>query len=174
MGMNIELLLQIKERILAEPAQFVMGDVFLSDVGRAYEDRGDIRRESIPHCGTAACIAGWAIALHEQTDPKTARTLMRKRTGPGSAATWDALAVSVLGLTPSARWADGGKGGGQRDALFFVSGWPRDLQERWDEAADGAEDDPQAALETRAQIAAERIDRFIAAGGNDYREGYKA
>jgi hypothetical protein len=47
MGINVELLLKVKERILAEPSQFDMRDW----------------RRSSPECGTVACIAGWACAI---------------------------------------------------------------------------------------------------------------
>lgn len=64
--MNVKLLRRIQEKILAEPRQFNMGSYFLSN--------RDIRNfllpnPEIPNCGTAACIAGWALALASNRKP---------------------------------------------------------------------------------------------------------
>ena len=52
--MNVQLLRRIQKRILKEPKQFCMGQWFNDDLGGI----------AIPNCGTAACIAGWAMTLH--------------------------------------------------------------------------------------------------------------
>src|SRR5207249_11499573 len=65
--MNKELLLKVKEQILKEPRQFVI---------RAWYSKHPIDKDGslwvgveVPNCGTAACIAGWAIALYDKTSP---------------------------------------------------------------------------------------------------------
>lgn len=120
--MNIELLQQIKARILAEP------DAFRMDTWS---------------CGTAHCIAGWACALNGLTvkNPRehaTAQTLTDGRY-PGD------VGAKLLGVrTPIA------------DRLFMVSAWPKQFALAYLDTASRAE---------RAQIAAERIDHFIATNG---------
>jgi len=56
---NVRLLRRIQKQILKEPRQFIMSRYF------AHSQR-------IPNCNTAACIAGWAIALKEGITPKAA------------------------------------------------------------------------------------------------------
>lgn len=55
--MNVALLTQVRDRILAEPKRFEMstffGDVNLTRPSDFLE----------PGCGTTACIAGWTLAL---------------------------------------------------------------------------------------------------------------
>lgn len=63
--MNKELLLKIKEHILAEPKRLIMDDVaFRGRPGERVYD-GGISFE-IADCGTAACIAGWACLLSDE------------------------------------------------------------------------------------------------------------
>lgn len=59
--MNKELLLKVKDKILAEPDQFNMRDWFIYNP------------ELYPKCGTSACIAGWVICVHDQLTPDQAR-----------------------------------------------------------------------------------------------------
>jgi hypothetical protein len=71
--MNVELLRKIENHILEEPKRLFMpafvrrqsrGDVLLPLNSRGTRD--------YPECGTAACIAGWAVFLSE--DDSTLRT----------------------------------------------------------------------------------------------------
>lgn len=68
MPLNTELLLQVKQRILAEPRQFDMTNWF-----RKYAPG------HIPNCGTTACIAGWAICCAEKITPAVAYEKFRRR-----------------------------------------------------------------------------------------------
>lgn len=137
-ALNIELLDKVKEAILAEPAQFVMGELFSDRLLNTectcgcHEDGWDLARK-IPNCGTAACIAGWTVTLHMGLTPAAARKV---KDDP-----W-VRAARLLGIHGPGMW----------DAkLFEVSQWPSDLEERWH---------AEKSLEGRAGIAAERIERF--------------
>lgn len=59
--MNVRLLRRIQKQILKEPRQFQMESVFT-----------DHLNVKIPHCGTAACIVGWAIAMQSKLKPRLA------------------------------------------------------------------------------------------------------
>jgi len=61
--LNTKLLRKIRNRILARPRQFLMS--------RYYSKVTDIGKKP-SHCGTAACIAGWAVALHKNINPAQA------------------------------------------------------------------------------------------------------
>jgi hypothetical protein len=54
--MNTQLLQKVKQNILDHPDQFYMGGFF-----SAYTANG-----KAGGCGTAACIAGWAVYLHRR------------------------------------------------------------------------------------------------------------
>jgi len=83
----------------------------------------------VPNCGTAACIAGWAIALQDKVSPSEAIGALMK-------------ASRYLGIDQEIA-----------EDLFYEYHWDDELLDRWVEAE---------SLEERAQIAAERIDQFIA------------
>lgn len=57
--MNVKLLKQIRKAILNQPRQFDMRGWFVTSA-------------NTPNCGTAACIAGWAIALSNNMNPLAA------------------------------------------------------------------------------------------------------
>lgn len=118
--MNIKLLQQIKTAILAEP------DAFRMDTWS---------------CGTAHCIAGWALHLNalkiaDVSLPAHQQLLVDGRTP-------DAVADELLGIDEDA-------------GLFNVSDWPWSFQTRYEAAMSRAE---------RAAIAAEVIDAFIVNDG---------
>lgn len=148
--MNIDLLLKVKARILAAPSQFVMNISYANPhtirdqrslFGKAPSD--DIDRDTIENCGTAACIAGWAVAITRDANPKSMWDQYDDLWDPVQS-----IAAAELGLEPR-----------QCGNLFHISGWPRKFRERWYDAT---------TLEHRALIAADRIDHFIATGGEDY------
>jgi hypothetical protein len=123
---NIALLEDIKAHILAEP------DAFRMDTWT---------------CGTAHCIAGWALVL-------TGNKVVNPDSNPGVQHTKDGrypsdVACEVLGLIRS---------NDEDGRLFFEYNWPGDLPDRYDAADTRSE---------RAQIAAERIDLFIATNGEE-------
>jgi hypothetical protein len=124
--MNIERLLRIKAAILAEPKKFEMRYFFVRD-------------EESP-CGTAACIAGFAIADRLKADTLAgARTL-------AEASDFDYWEQGQLSL---------GLDWNQARRLFDEHHWPEQFAYRGDTA------------ESRAQAAAERIDYFILTNGTD-------
>lgn len=126
--MNTKLLLEVKEAILDEPRKFHMADFFMSDTNSP--------------CGTAACIAGHAMMIHQgQPDLKFGLELCGNYEGPA------ALALELNRH--------------QLNRLFYSECWPLDLAETYDEA-EGDENRP-----LMAKIAAERIDRFIATNGEE-------
>lgn len=96
--------------------------------------------DDIPNCHTASCIGGWAISLSRNETPSQAEFSTR-----GSWSTKDD-ARQALGLTQK-----------QADKLFYAT------PEAWGKFADryNNADNPTLA----AQVAAERIDHFIATGG---------
>lgn len=64
--MNVRLLRRIQKQIAKEPKQFDMGFWFERKLPW-----------KIPNCGTAACIGGWAVALHNKVTPENARKCRR-------------------------------------------------------------------------------------------------
>lgn len=127
--MNIKLLKQIKRKILAEPKQFYM-HAFYSQLNGTRE---------VPNCGTAACIAGWAVALSEHITPKQAK---KNYLIPIF------KADSLLEISNE-----------QSLKLFYINNWPKDLGEAYHE------NDNYPTIQ--AICAAERIDRFIASNGKE-------
>lgn len=130
--MNTQLLERIRDCILQNPESFEMlyfvdGDFYIdSDTGAPAE------------CGTSACIAGWAVAIHDRVHLKSVEFQIRKR------------ATEVLGITDE-----------QADRLFFTPNWPKSLYDRY---FDASIDQIYAAA---ASIAAERINNFIESEGRE-------
>lgn len=132
---TIKLLRQVKRKILAEPRQFQMG-VFFSDFINT--DR------TIPNCGTAACIGGWAIALSKKLNPANADHFVYCES---RAAAFD-LARSTLGITIP-----------QSIALFRADMWPQPFAKPPNVDFDST-DSPAH----NAKLAARRIEHFIKTG----------
>ena len=63
MNINTKLLRAIQRRIKKEPKQFIMYWYFRKD------------ERHIPNCGTAACIAGWAVTLTKTKSKKPSDTI---------------------------------------------------------------------------------------------------
>jgi hypothetical protein len=128
--MNVPLLLEIKAHILAEPDKFRM-DTWT--------------------CGTAHCIAGWALELRgfKIVNP-TAWAAMQTVEGGGSPGH---VAARLLDLQ-----SEDDYGEMSSDRLFIDDYWPEDFAERYGNAESRQE---------RAIIAAERIDHFIATNGEE-------
>lgn len=137
--MNIELLEQIKARILAEP------DAFRMDTWS---------------CGTAHCIAGWALVLNNLSIANPDDHAVNQRLTDGRRPI--AVAATLLGL-------DGGEEGEWDETeavrLFCTYAWPERFEDRYDESYDDGPDDLPSRRRARAEIAAERIDHFIATNG---------
>ena len=103
--MNTKLLLEIKEKILAEPCQFQMWSFYRRKLD--YDFVGC--KYKIPNCGTAACIAGWATCINKKITPNEARLTMGFNI-------WD-YAANLLNITPD-----------KASILFEIDNWPKQFQ----------------------------------------------
>jgi hypothetical protein len=140
--MNKELLLRVKEAILAHPEHFDMFG-FMTGPKFIYESSetviATIDDLNAGQCGTTACIAGWAVALSPKDEVRKAYS---HRADIGD------VAAFFLGY--------GLDGFDNLMPLFYDDYWPRDLKDRY-RAASREEN----YLEM-AKAAAETIERFIA------------
>jgi len=128
--MNINLLRQIQTKITEEPKQFRMSAFFSRGCG-------------IPNCGTAACIGGWAVALHNKMNPRDADRLFDSVMDPSI----DRNPCLILGL-----------GLLESERLFHVGNWPSQFASDWEWAKT-----PEAMV----KVACDRIDHFIATEGRE-------
>lgn len=130
--MNTKLLLEIKQDILEHPKRFRM-------------DKFVVAIDSIAPCGTAACIAGFAVIRNQERWwrgwAKTGRKLINKGENV------QILAGQLLGLDEE-----------QEERLFFTEYWPDKFREAYGMAE---------TREHSAEIAAQRIDHFIATKGQE-------
>lgn len=137
--MNVKLLRKVRDQILAEPAQFVMGDFYVNWLDGDADDDVDISRE-IPYCG-AGCIAVQAIAISQGCTPAEV----------GKIDLWVAgsLAADLLDLPHhnTEFW---------EPPLFLVEGWPEKFGRAWSRAK---------TTQQRAKVAAAVIEDYIATDG---------
>jgi hypothetical protein len=147
--MNVELLQQIKAAILAEPLKFDMSAWFHAD-------------QNSP-CGTAACIAGWAVTIQMKAE-KLREARFAYDAGDGNEGV-ERDGKKALGLTDQ-----------QAYRLFFYDTWPVPFRHEYSEASGFWYDDPVsgefvkgAYVDRRvaAEVAARRIDHFIATEGRE-------
>lgn len=133
--MNTKLLKKVKQAILGRPRQFEMEYYF---GGSLYIGR----KKALPsHCGTAACIAGWAAHLSFGQ-----KTLEQSR----FVAQMDPRHMSHIGRDLLEINNE------QGDRLFHLAHWPDNFKEQYRRA--------KSAL-SRARLSARRIDHFIATNG---------
>ena len=121
MPVNVDLLLKVRDHILADPEHFLM---------RSFVEKTD--------CGTACCIAGWAVAL---SDPGGTDVLLD----------WDNTriydsAVNLLGVS---------------DGLFFTAAWPSQFSSAYRRARIRGD---EAGM---ARAAVDRIDHFLLTEGRE-------
>jgi hypothetical protein len=141
---NVELLLKIKEQVLANPKHVDM-DSWLrvgnsdpdslqefGDVGFPKEWIGDPERFTA--CNTTACLAGWAVLLSPDAKDYEGEHI-------------SFAARLFLGLSVN-----------QSDLLFHLSFWPTSFYEEYTQAKTPQE---------RAQAVADRIDHFITTNGEE-------
>jgi hypothetical protein len=107
MSLNVKLLRQVKQKILSEPRQFMMGWYFTKEGEQIVLT--DLPRRTIPNCHTAACIAGWTVACANGYSPSKARD-------------------KVMSVGDEARMF---LGIDITNGLFVVSGWPKKYQDAW-------------------------------------------
>jgi len=127
---TIKRLRLIQKDILSEPRQFDMGHFFT---------KSPTNVEKVPHCKTAACIAGWAVTHARKINPRSAMDIF------GDSGACQDPAAQFLGITEY-----------QSEMLFFSSNWPSDYAA----AYDACEFSP----ELRARVSVERIEHFIRTG----------
>lgn len=135
--MNIPLLKRVKRAILKRPGQFEMGS-FFADILSFNNGTKEIPAS---RCGTAACIAGWAVHLSEEA--KTLKDTCRAQSNRSDDI--EERALDVLQLTP-----------GEGHSLFYHRWWPEKFCLPYDKATSAT---------TRAKVAAARIDWFIKTKG---------
>jgi hypothetical protein len=112
---NPRLLRRVQKHIAEEPNRLVMGRVIRLKVDLFGSNKfwGDNAQEvNFAKCGTAACMAGWTLALSGFDGKK-----IQKLT------TWDIRARKLLGLTPD-----------QATYLFYDGNWVGGFSERYKEA----------------------------------------
>lgn len=137
--MNVELLEKVKQHILEEPKRFFMEDFILEAPAGSAVKLDDVTR-TMPSCGTAACIAGWAVILsHGGALPSGTRLGCFTE------------ACNLLGFK-----LDKFQDSEEADRLFVTSDWPSLYRQAYLNAK---------TVEDKAQIAANRIDHFIKTKG---------
>jgi hypothetical protein len=127
--MNITALLEIKAAILSHPRQFQMDHTYATYLDDCTPAGG---------CGTAACIAGWAMFLRE-TDSR-----MNERENMPS--------FELLSRAASHLDVPNGK-------LFLRGDWPDQFRLPYNSAIDACDS------VRMAKIAADAIDDYISTGG---------
>lgn len=133
--MNVELLKRVADVIVARPHDFQMRFVAL-DLNDDYQD--EVMQPELS-CGTACCIAGWALCLDRSCDltamnwHEPGYILLRR-------------AARVLGIHA------------YPEAIFMRDDWPADYRDSYYAAKTDQE---------RAQVAYERIHHYIATDGRE-------
>lgn len=135
--MNAELLLKVKQAVLEHPSQFTME--------RWFADYDSTGMRAIG-CGTAACIAGWTIAINSAQKECVPINLRKAWCNTYSEETTSSDAAELLGLHRSIV-----------NELFLITWWPMEFSRKWHEAHTAQE---------KAQVAAARIDDFIKTYGD--------
>lgn len=131
--MNVKYLRRIQRAILEHPSQFQMDTLFDNHL----DDQIKLPKK-VGGCGTAACIAGWALHLHGRCKTLATTTECMRTTTSENART-------ILGLTSD-----------QYDRLCFAPNWPEPFRSRNDNAK---------TARTQAKNAVARIEHFIKTKG---------
>jgi len=128
----LKLLQKVKAAILKEPKQFVMGNW--------YKERpdSDMEYDTIPNCGTAACIGGWAVAIAAGVNPREASNID---------VDIECQAIKLLGFEKALPFKND-----LTDSLFYTDTWPLEMRRAWETTP---------TTTGRAKLAARRIDQFI-------------
>lgn len=140
--MNVKLLEQVKAMILKFPEHVNMD---MWSEGTLIADK-----QSAPLCGTAGCIAGWALAVEHGA--LTKEFVMDNNIAEAAA--------ELLGLLSSGAEIDiEAMKGFEADRLFYTELWPTEFRLAYY--------DTPARSSYRGQVVADRIDHFIATGGKE-------
>lgn len=144
--MNIELLHEVQQHILAEPVRFNMNDWWYVGMSAPFEDlKIPERRDKFarnPSCHTTACIAGWALALRPDFEFISVNQIDPDYINSDSVET---TAATLLGITTEAA-----------TRLFHCEKWPANYAVAFYNTSNPP---------SKAKIACERIDHFIATNG---------
>lgn len=155
MPLNVELFRKVQAAIQAEPRRFEMGQWLQVKRGRSRVNvtapvtlDGTVDNWEFAECGTAACLAGWAVLADKIEDvclakPKEIKDVAKTM----NSWSWDIPrhGRELLGISYDAR-----------DRLFYADSWPRPFRGRYMKAI--IANDPVAA----AQAASDLIDHIIA------------
>lgn len=137
--LNVKLLRRVKQHILEEPKRLIMSGLLVRKDkfrNKFMTDGGVDQFQEFAPCGTAACIAGWTVLLHDGMKTKKEGAQMWHR------------AAKLLGLDDKCR--DGESS--QTSKLFVTHEWGSKIAARYHRAK---------TQKGRAKIAAERIEQFI-------------
>lgn len=119
-NLNVKLLRRIKRHILAQPKRFLMSHSIIK-ANSQKEWRGNIQwapeaSKIRPPCGTAACIAGWAV-------------LLTKGSAEVDSVRYEA--AMALGVEVEERWTD--------HTLFYAPRWPKPFAAQYESATKPAQ-----------------------------------
>jgi hypothetical protein len=96
-SLNVKLLRKVQKHIMKEPKRLLMGEWLVTKSKKVPQFENDAGEwEHFPKCNTAACIAGWAVMLHDKHPPRGKSIETR--------------ATKILG-------------GSSMDSLFYTSLW---------------------------------------------------
>lgn len=141
--MNIRRLRRIAKIITQKSTQFDMSMWFQNkDTYVAFEEATNGHNPQT-HCGTVACIGGWACALYPQEARKLSAATFNESTGE--------VASKLLELNDM-----------QKENLFFPENWPDKWRMKYAS---------RKTNQGRANVAAKYIEHFIACQGDVYNEG---
>lgn len=133
---NVALLRKIQKAILKYPDQFNMAWWF---------QKKDSKGNLAGRCGTAACIAGWAVTLARVKNIERAKPFRKQLAY--QRVIWDLPgdASNLLGLQTES----------ETNGLFCTSSWPAKFRKRYDHATTAKQ---------AARAASDRISHFIKTG----------
>lgn len=137
---NISLLRRIQKAILKYPDQFNMNWWF---------QEADSRGQTPGRCGTAACIAGWGVALSRKFNGKKLSVVRQMVLKPAEEA------ARLLRIPLRTRNLGGWIGETTRHPLFYYDQWPAKFKKAYIYAGTARE---------AAQAASDRIDHLIKTG----------
>lgn len=142
-GVNVKLFNKVKRAILKYPDQFEMSFWFTTQL--SFDDEPVSDDTANPgRCGTAACMAGWALSLGYKHTSRL-NSVMESTYNNGHVGL---DAACLLGISY-----------GQRHALFHIGYWPEPFRMDYSFAKP-----TKAGIAKRAKVAVARIDHFLTTG----------
>lgn len=159
--MNTKLLRRIQKQILLKPYQFEMTAWFV-DNSRLKEKGEKVTKayngKPIPNCGTAGCIAGWALTLGLKFKKlRNAIVKFKKSIGEVYTELEHDINKKIADKAQELLKLDTK----QANRLFYVDNWPNKFVagiDKWNAFS-------ALSKEEQAQVASDRIDHFINTAG---------